>query len=516
MRKLSSSLAFILLSLFTSAQISFGGRPIGHTHPQLLPAAPLVTMPAVDAAPLIAEDDARIAQGIKGPYRFGFNHAVDLGMDNSGVWHEFNNGDRVWRIAIECPEAYSINFEFHEFIVPEGTQVFVYTDEEFLGAFDERSNPEETVLGVTQIAGDRITIEYFEPAELRGRGHLRIGQVTHAYRDILRTMRGLGDSGSCNNNVICPVGDPWRDQIRSVAMMTTGGSGFCTGQLINNCGQDGTPYFLTANHCTVGGNPATWVYRFNWESPVCNVNQNGPTNQTVSGSSLLISSGGTDVALLELNTTPPDSYDVFYSGWDRSSGPSTSSTAIHHPSGDIKKISFDQGSAIAASFGGAQCWRIASWEDGTTEPGSSGSGLWNQDGLLVGQLFGGEASCGNNVNDYYGRFDISYNLLDTWLGDCGLQLQGYPLTTSIEDLERQEISIHPNPANSSITIDIPVHAKGDLELLFHDAAGRILRSQRIMAINSVVTDISGFSEGIYFLELRGTGMHAVGRLIISH
>ena len=57
---------------------------------------------------------------------------------------------------------------------------------------------------------------------------------------------GSDDSGSCNNNVICPEGDPWRDQIRSVAMITVGGSGFCTGQLINNCANDGTPYFLTA------------------------------------------------------------------------------------------------------------------------------------------------------------------------------------------------------------------------------------------------------------------------------
>ncbi len=514
MRTLSSSLAFTLLTTFCSAQISFGGRPLGHTHPQLLPEAPRVTLPHVDAAELIAEDEARLAEGKKGPYRFGFNHAVDLGLHNSGIWHQFSNGDRVWRLSIECPGAYSINFEFHDFVVPEGAQVFVYTADEFLGAFDERSNPGETVLGVTQIAGDRITIEYFEPAELYGMGSLRIGQVTHAYRDILNKMRGLGDSGSCNNNVICPVGDPWRDQIRSVAIITTGGSGFCTGQLINNCAQDGTPYFLTANHC-LGGNPATWVYRFNWESPVCNLNQNGPTNQTVSGSTLIANSAGTDVALLELNTIPPASYDVFYSGWDRSSTPSTSSTAIHHPSGDIKKISFDEGTATAASFGGAQCWRIASWEDGTTEPGSSGSGLWNQDGLLVGQLYGGQASCGNNVNDYYGRFDISYNQLDTWLGDCGTQLQGYPITTSIVERSNSSLLIHPNPSTGQITVQIPAGAPSVLDLRILDASGRLVITDRIPSQERVALDLSYLNEGIYLVEMTGTKFRATQRVSIS-
>ena len=46
------------------------------------------------------------------------------------------------------------------------------------------------------------------------------------------------------------------------------------------------------------------------------------------------------MALLQLNTTPPASYNVFYTGWDAAPA-ATSATGIHHPSGDIKKISFD-------------------------------------------------------------------------------------------------------------------------------------------------------------------------------
>lgn len=417
----------LLASVTVQGQLAFGGQPYGTHSKADLPAPQRMTMPVVDAAALMDEDAQRTAEGIKGPYRFGFNHATDLSLENSGTWHDLPNGDRVWRLAIECPDAYSINFEFHDYVIPEGAQVFVYNDmDDVLGAFTAESNGGYTTMGVGQLAGERITIEYVEPLAVRGQGRLQVGQVTHAYRDILNASKGLGDSGACNNNVICPEGDPWRDQIRSVAIITVGGSGQCTGTLINNCAEDGTPFFLTANHCLPGNqNINNWVYRFNWESPVCGANQNGPTTQTLSGSTLLANNAGTDMALIRINTNPPASYNVYYSGWDRTSTASTSNVGIHHPSGDIKKITFDNQAATQANFGGAQCWRIATWEDGTTEPGSSGSGLWNQNKRLIGQLYGGQASCSNNVNDYYGRFDLSYPLIQTHLGSCGNTLDGY-------------------------------------------------------------------------------------------
>lgn len=210
--------ATMALSVPMSAQVSFGGHPVGMNKSVLLPEAPLSVMPEVDAEAMMAADEARRQQGIREPFRFGFNHMVDFTLENSGVWETLANGDGVWRIAIECPGAFSINFEFNEYVVPEGGQVFVYNEAgEVLGAFTAESNPGHHELGVTQLAGDRITVEYVEPAGVRGQGSLRIGQVTHAYRDIMGLTKGLGTSGACNNNVICPEGDPWRDQIRSVA-----------------------------------------------------------------------------------------------------------------------------------------------------------------------------------------------------------------------------------------------------------------------------------------------------------
>jgi lysyl endopeptidase len=522
MKSFSPGLSALLLLVANSlyGQISFGGEPYAFREPDVLPEAQLVVLPAVDVEALMAEDDERAAQGIKGPWRFGYNHLVDLGLDNSGTWHTLQNGDRVWRLAVESPGAYSINLEFHDFVIPEGAVVFIYNEMgEHLGGYEAGSAIGQTVLGVTQIAGERITIEYYEPASVSGQGSLRVGQITHAYRDVLGQMRGLGDSGSCNRNVICPQGDNWRDQIRSVAMITVGGSGMCTGQLINNCNNNGTPYFLTANHC-LGGNLNSWVFRFNWESPVCNANQNGPTNQTVSGAALRANSTTTDVALLQLNTTPPAAYNVFYSGWDRSSTPAQNVTAIHHPSGDIKKISHEQQPVTAIALvqnGPLNYWRVAGWDDGTTEGGSSGSGLWNQNGLLVGQLYGGQASCSFNFNDYYGRFDLSYPLLQQWLGDCGMQLQGYPLSTGVEDRSAAGgMELYPNPSTGTTTLKLPAPSSGPLQLRVFDTTGRLVHGSLLAGgIVQHDMDLRQLPEGLYVVDVNGEGFHTSVRLVLG-
>ena len=76
---------------------------------------------------------------------------------------------------------------------------------------------------------------------------------------------------------------------KAVALIVNGGFAACTGSLINNTANDGTPYFLTANHCL--GNPNTWTYYFNHESSTCS-GSTGPTNNSISGGALLVADGG--------------------------------------------------------------------------------------------------------------------------------------------------------------------------------------------------------------------------------
>ncbi len=426
MNKIFFSFVF-LLSLSVSAQISQGGNPYSFHEKSQLSEPTYVVMPAVNVAAMQAEDAVNDLQKDI-PWRFGHNHIVQLNPQNSGQWHNVSGG-KVWTLGIHCPEAQSINLTFSKYKLPTGAKLFLYSaDKQYVaGAFTEENNLPWESLGFDILPTDSLVVEYFEPHGAAFPGEIEIETVTHGYRSI-KSFQGFGDSGACNNNVNCPVGAPWYDQKRSVLIIIVGGSAACTGALVNNTAEDGTPYFLTANHC-LGGSVANWVFRFNYESPGC-PNVNGPMNMSISGAILRANKAGSDMALLELSAIPPASYNAYYAGWDRSGTFGTSSVAIHHPSGDIKKISFDNHAPGQATWGGAQCWRIFNWESGTTEPGSSGSPLFNENQLIIGQLYGGTASCSNNIDDYYGRFDISWdgtlasNRLKDWLDPENLQ----PLT----------------------------------------------------------------------------------------
>ena len=365
-----------------------------------------ITLPEVDHDFLQLQDLEEKDKNV--PYRFGNPFDVNFNLNNSGTWENIDNG-RLWRLSITSKNAYSINLLYDKFVIPEGAELYVYDKEKstILGAFTNLNNKSYETFATSPTKGDVTIIEYFEPYNVEFNGTIQIGRVVHAYKDVFypEESRDYGDSGSCNNNVNCPEFIDWEAEVRSVAMILSGG-GFrlCTGSLVNNVRQDLTPYFLTANHCL--GGESNWIFMFNYESSGCN-NQNGPTFMTVQGSTLLDNSASSDYAILRLEEEIPDSYEVHYAGWDASGTTPSTPVGIHHPSGDIKKISFDYNNASNAG----NYWDVNNWEDGTTEPGSSGSPLFDGNThRIVGQLYGGTASCTSITYDTYGKVSSSWNL----------------------------------------------------------------------------------------------------------
>ena len=365
-----------------------------------------ITLPEVDHDFLQLQDLEDKDKNV--PYRFGNPFDVNFNLNNSGTWENIDNG-RLWRLSITSKNAYSINLLYDKFVIPEGAELYVYDKDKstILGAFTNLNNKSYETFATSPTKGDVTIIEYFEPYNVEFNGTIQIGRVVHAYKDVFypEESRDYGDSGSCNNNVNCPEFIDWEAEVRSVAMILSGG-GFrlCTGSLVNNVRQDLTPYFLTANHCL--GGESNWIFMFNYESSGCN-NQNGPTFMTVQGSTLLDNSASSDYAILRLEEEIPDTYEVHYAGWDASGTTPSTPVGIHHPSGDIKKISFDYNNASNAG----NYWDVNNWEDGTTEPGSSGSPLFDGNThRIVGQLYGGTASCTSITYDTYGKVSSSWNL----------------------------------------------------------------------------------------------------------
>ncbi len=408
-------------------QVAYGGVPAGAAL-----TAVEIRLPAVNVDSLLAADVWEEQQNL--PFRFG--HPINLGLSPDRLpeaWGELPDASRVWKIEIWSPGAYSLNFIFDVFRLKEGEEMFIYTpDLSFVrGKFDVRNVEGHGKLGVAPLPGDRAVVEYRLTAGASYTGTpFVLGSVVHGYKDVFfnKTQKGFGDSGDCNINVNCPQGAGWQNAKKGVAMiLNAGGSRLCTGSLINDVPQSGTPYFLTANHCH-GNDVATWVFMFNYESPSC-ANVDGPTNQTVSGCTVRARYAASDFMLLELNGRPQDYYDVWYNGWNNVDQPAPQSVVIHHPRGDVKKITFENDALVSSSFassGDNTHWATGTYEEGTTEPGSSGSPIFNLQQQIVGQLHGGPASCTSLTEDYYGKVAVSWdgggapsNRLRNWLDPDG-------------------------------------------------------------------------------------------------
>lgn len=450
-----------LFSMATSAQITDMGGPVSLKGKSVTAVnVPRENMPGFDLAQIEAEDIINDAAK-DAPWRFGYKYQTNLTPKNSGVWTDLPGGNRVWRTEIVASGALTINLTMQDVHFPEGAHLYLYdiAKTNSVGAYTARNNHPSGELGTDLVLGDHIVVEYFEPAAVRGEGKFTINGVTHGYRSLniiqKSLAKALNSSGDCNIDARCPV-DPyvgsisaWDDQIRSVAMIVTNGQGVCTGALINNSCDNGTPYFLTANHC-LGGGTANWLFRFNWDVPEgnagmsCATTANTPISfdlssnydqTTVNGATVLVSGGGADHGLLLLdNLTVADAanWGLFYAGWNNNDTESAVNevTGIHHPSGDIKKIcrAYENGGANNihhANTAGAAVWYMDAWDDGVTEPGSSGSPLFDQNGRIIGQLYGGSAACqGTSAQgyDYYGRLGISWGLgIGTYLDPvaCG-------------------------------------------------------------------------------------------------
>jgi len=162
--------------------------------------------------------------------------------------------------------------------------------------------------------------------------------------------------------------------------------------MINNTGLNRRQLFLTANHCLFTS-PYNFVAVFNYQRPSCGGDGPDPSIiQSAHGMKLIATYAQSDFALLEITEKIPDSYNVYLAGWDISSAAPANVFGVHHPSGDVKKISFYNGTTVASSwteFPKKLHWSIPAWTRGTTEPGSSGSALFNSRGLIVGHLHGG-------------------------------------------------------------------------------------------------------------------------------
>lgn len=345
--------------------------------------------------------------------RFAVPHKVSIRPQ----WEKAGNG-YTWTHEVTAPNAVSLNFGFSKFYLPEGAELNIYSADrtQFIRTFTSQDNNAARELWTPVIMSDYVIIEVSAPMEVAAQVDIELGQIGQGFRTFGESTL---KSGSCNIDVACSESKGWENEVNSVGVISTGGSTFCTGFMVNNTANDKTPFFMTANHCRInnGTAPSLVVY-WNYQTSKCKGPRDGKLTDFNTGSVHLTSGSKSDFTLVKLNSQPNPEWNVKYAGWDASAnGYDSAVVGIHHPNVDEKSISFENDNAVISSYGGSSSpgdsthVRVVDWDKGTTEPGSSGSPLFNSNHRVIGQLHGGGAACGNDLSDYYGRLHTSWSSL---------------------------------------------------------------------------------------------------------
>jgi hypothetical protein len=426
---------------------------------------PVKHLPPVDVAALLAED-AHMAQFNKA-LRFGVgrNLLADLG-DGAWAWlagdANVNEPGWLWVMDIHSEGAVAMRIRALNMTLPPGATLIAYDpvspQTTVVGPYEERGPFEDGEIWMPTIVSPIVRVECWVPASALA-GASRAGaaaptdplfvldRIQHVYRDPLReefdrrvdggvgdaerngvndTERNGGDGGEeggiagggCHNQVACHP--EFLDLARAVGGIGTLGENsiWCTGQLIRTEADDKTPYFLTAHHCLSFNFEARdaeiyWQY----QAPTCGASPPGLATVEQSNVCTLVRTGsGSDYTLLMIEgPVDPDSTFASWTGVDAANGAEV--VCIHHPQGRQKRISFGT-KAGNPTCGGALTHVRSNWNDGITQPGSSGGGLFRADnGQLIGQLHCGSSDCGQVTNDSFGAFFATYPLISDKLDE---------------------------------------------------------------------------------------------------
>ncbi len=396
---------------------------------------PTLSLASPDRTALALEDELRDKQGVL--YRIGVAIPTHLSLQNGGFWTTQPDGSRTWQVVISAPGAEAISYLFDQFVLHGGSTLRIQN----LDGSDAHpvltSNDVEShhMQNAALCGGSKHLLTLTEPAYTTP-SEIYLDRIMYNYRSTgFEATEKINESDPCEVNVNCsPVGDPWQDEKRGVAriyVVEGAQAGWCSGSLINNTAQDCKPYFLTALHCGVSATAANmnqWKFYFRYEAPSC-------TNPTAAGTlaSHMVSgclriadaadgggNSGSDFLLVKLGNSNNEStiitnlksanLDAYWNGWNASPSPTTGGVSIHHPAGDIKKISTFSGNTVSTQWGTAtgSHWRVT-WTanangHGVTEGGSSGSPLFDNTGNIIGTLTGGGSYCtALNAPDQYGK-----------------------------------------------------------------------------------------------------------------
>ncbi|MGJ8668281.1 MAG: trypsin-like serine peptidase [Oceanococcus sp.] len=368
------------------------------------------------------EQLAWLNEGSVNEQRIAVALAANVRSTTHGVWLQ-RGEQRIWQLTLHAQDARTLGFQIDALGWSDQAEL-ILTDSHGLRRQQLRaSDLLGSRLWTAQFPSDSVTLELSMP--LQDSGELVVNTAYFGAQELQHKH------GNCNIDVACPNNEDAADQIDSTVLLQYAvgrGVSACSGFVVNNMRQDRAPYILTADHCQINRSVQDsvrvyWKFQDNQCGNVNGHTEGDPEDFPSSGGVEVLAEGqDSDFTLLILGSAEnpraiPQSFDPYWSGWNVGDAPPQFGIGVHHPQGDEKSISFFDFPASAViedisqgdgTVRTTRSWRVF-WNQGTTEQGSSGSGLWNQDGLAVGVLSGGGASCSSQSEpDFYGRLNAAW------------------------------------------------------------------------------------------------------------
>jgi hypothetical protein len=540
---------FLILAGFTISspgQLSQGGKPV-KIGDSVLSSIPVISIPSPAFEQLLTASGNNGSDKLKHLY-FARNYNLQVDPHMNGKWFRDPGGQKIWILGLHSEGSHSMGLILNRFRLKDGARLFVCNKEQtyILGAFTSANNDPSCILPVSHVPGDFIYLQLELPSGQEDYGDLVIGEAASAYLpvfadDPLKDGR-FNLSDDCNIDINCPEGEEWQELKRAVCRILINGNKYCTGTLINTADESRTPYILTAAHCIGSQKEASSaIFYFNYESPACN-GPDGSTTDQISGSTL-ISTGDTlgesmnrdslDFSLVRLNVQIPASFKVYYAGWNRTHLPASETVSIHHPLGDVKKISFDNDPPETSyhqtvppyypEYVKYSHWRILLWDLATTQAGSSGCPLFDQEKRLVGLLTGGEATCQSSVNDYFTKFDYSWNYYDkpaknlhTWLDPLNsgvYSVYGLDYNAYTGILNTQSLKVYPSPGTGEYYIEMDGFLSEEGKYSIYNSSGELLKNGPVDQDHIFHFTIRDYPSGVYLIKLVFTNRVYTSRII---
>jgi hypothetical protein len=541
------------------------------------------------------------SNGFSRPFLFGLPVATNLSFPASGTLVTLPDGTQVWRAKVKIEGAPAMGFYYDKFELPEGVSYFLSNEngKHILGAYTSKNNSDDQLFANEAVQGELVNLELnIEPGVNLSDIKLHIDKVLVYFRSYeylnqyLITDNDLGKptdvdnlhlegSGStCGINAICPLGVNY-PVARKSTVQTVYIDGLCSATMVNNTGNTTAnckQYLLTATHCEGSNSTTNTTYsqmliRYNFEKKQC---VSGPAAQvnTLTGAFFRARSNyvetnpptiNGDFLLLEVKDKIPDTWDVYFAGWNKSATVPATLTypkryiGFHHPAGDVKKVSVSNDISPDGEAGGSMGpgthWQIFPIDSGGVEGGSSGSGLFDGEGRLIGiasvagnpnpactatgQIGGDPANFYRFVDYSKLSLDWDYSLdgtdnfrqLKPWLDPANSGVvtldavksnctsTGSGITTRENNVLDNAIAIAPNPTtNGKITATVNFSEPAPLIVEIYNIAGAKQATYNVgKALRGTYTfDLSGYANGMYLLKFNNGNAIATKKVMLAH